>query len=42
MRESRIKPAGSATLTYDGKGHDLPVYAGSQGPNVVDIRKLYD
>jgi len=42
MRESKIKPAGSATLTYDGKGYDFQVYAGTQGPNVVDIRKLYD
>ena len=42
MRESKIKPAGSAKLTYDGKDHEFPVYAGSQGPNVVDIRKLYD
>jgi len=42
MRESKIKPAGSASLTYDGKNYDLPVFAGTQGPNVVDIRKLYD
>jgi citrate synthase len=42
MRESKIKPAGTATLTYEGKGYDMPVYAGTQGPNVVDIRKLYD
>jgi citrate synthase len=42
MRESKIKPAGSAALTYDGKNYEFPVYAGTQGPNVVDIRKLYD
>ena len=42
MRESKIKPAGTATLNYDGKDYDFPVYAGTQGPNVVDIRKLYD
>src|SRR6201986_3306036 len=42
MRESKIKPAGSAKLTYDGKDYEYPVYAGTQGPNVVDIRKLYD
>ncbi len=41
-RESKIKPAGSASLNLEGKNYDLPVYAGSQGPNVVDIRKLYD
>src|SRR5580658_932569 len=42
MRESKIKPAGSAKLTYEGKDYEFPVYAGTQGPNVVDIRKLYD
>src|SRR6478735_2870645 len=42
MKESKIKPAGKASLSYEGKSYDLPVYAGSQGPNVVDIRKLYD
>src|ERR1700754_3704984 len=42
MRESKIKPAGSASLSYEGKDYEFPVYAGTQGPNVVDIRKLYD
>jgi citrate synthase len=42
MRESKIKPAGSAKLTYDGKDYEFPVFAGTQGPNVIDIRKLYD
>ncbi len=42
MRESKIKPDGKATLNYGGKDHEFPVYAGTQGPNVVDIRKLYD
>src|SRR5580692_11470391 len=42
MRESKIKPAGKATLNYEGKDYDLPIFAGTQGPNVVDIRKLYD
>src|SRR5665213_409557 len=42
MRESKIKPAGSAALTYDGKNYEFPVYSGTQGPDVVDIRKLYD
>ncbi len=41
MRESKIKPAGKATLSRDGKSWDLPVYAGTEGPDVVDIRKLY-
>jgi citrate synthase len=42
MRESKIKPAGSAKLNYDGKDYEFPVFSGTQGPNVVDIRKLYD
>ncbi|MGV9006100.1 MAG: citrate synthase [Brevundimonas sp.] len=37
----QAKPAGTATLTYDGKSIDLPVLAGTTGPNVIDIRKLY-
>src|SRR3990167_5148037 len=31
----------AATLTYDNKSIDLPVLAGSVGPDVIDIRKLY-
>src|SRR6201991_694353 len=42
MRESKIKPDGTAKLSYEGKDYEFPVYAGTQGPNVVDIRKLYD
>src|ERR1700744_154486 len=42
MRESKIKPAGNATLKYEGKDYELPVFSGTQGPNIVDIRKLYD
>src|ERR1700742_5253366 len=42
MRESKIKADGKATLNYAGKDYEFPVYAGTQGPNVVDIRKLYD
>ena len=41
MRESKIKPAGSATLTYKNKSYELPSFAGTEGPEVVDIRKLY-
>jgi citrate synthase len=41
MRESKIKPAGSATLTYKNKQYTLPSFAGTEGPEVVDIRKLY-
>jgi citrate synthase len=33
---------GKATLSYgDGKTVNLPVYGGSLGPDVIDIRKLY-
>ena len=41
MRESKIKPAGSASLSLKDKTYDLPVFSGSVGPDVVDIRKLY-
>ena len=41
MRESKIRPAGSATLTYRNKSYELPTFSGSEGPEVVDIRKLY-
>ena len=42
MRESKMKPAGSASLNIGGKSYELPVFSGTQGPNVADIRKLYD
>src|ERR1700712_1307347 len=42
MRESKIKAEGKAKLTYDGKDFEFQVYSGTQGPNVIDIRKLYD
>src|SRR4051812_9438007 len=42
MKDSKIKPAGQAKLGFDGKNFELPMLAGSQGPNAVDIRKLYD
>jgi citrate synthase len=38
---SRATPAGSATFTYRNQKLDLPVLSGTEGPNVVDIRKLY-
>ncbi len=31
----------AATLIFDNKSIDLPVIAGSVGPDVIDIRKLY-
>ncbi|MFC4292183.1 citrate synthase [Sphingorhabdus arenilitoris] len=30
-----------ATLTMGGESYDFPVFKGTQGPDVVDIRKLY-
>src|SRR5215470_1248098 len=41
MRESRIKPAGTASLTYKNKIYELPTYSGTEGPNVLDVRQLY-
>ena len=41
MNPNKAVPAGSATLMYQDKSFDLPVLAGTEGPNVVDIRKLY-
>lgn len=31
----------TATLTFDGKTLELPMYSPSVGPDVIDIRKLY-
>jgi citrate synthase len=31
----------TATLTIDGTSHELPVLSPTEGPDVVDIRKLY-
>ncbi len=39
--DSTLKPAGTMTLTYDGKKTDLPVFSGTHGPKVVDFRKFY-
>ena len=37
-----MNPKGNATLTLaDGKSVVLPVYGGTHGPEVIDIRKLY-
>ena len=37
-----MKPKGNATLSYgDGKTVELPVFSGTHGPDVIDIRKLY-
>ncbi|WP_306016259.1 citrate synthase [Oceanicaulis sp. MMSF_3324] len=39
--ENKIQPKGSAQLSINGETYDLPVYGGSLGPDVVDIRALY-
>lgn len=39
--KSSATPKGTATLEYEGKKVEMPVYAGSTGPDVIDIRKLY-
>jgi citrate synthase len=41
IRESKAIPQGAAKLSYKGKDYELPVFAGTEGPNVLDIRKLY-
>ena len=40
-KASGTKPAGTATFSYMNKRLELPVLSGTEGPNVVDIRKLY-
>ncbi|MHB8284677.1 MAG: citrate synthase, partial [Caulobacteraceae bacterium] len=39
--DSKIEPNGSATITVAGKDVTLPVFKGTMGPDVIDIRKLY-
>ena len=39
--ESKMKKAGSLTVSLDGRSAELPVYEGSHGPRVVDIREFY-
>src|SRR5271155_104096 len=41
MRESKIKPTASATLTLKNKIYELPVFSGTEGPDAIDIRRLY-
>jgi citrate synthase len=42
MKASKLVDAGKATLIYDNKSYELPAYSGSEGPDVIDIRKLYE
>ncbi len=39
--ENKVKDAGTAKLEVAGKTVSLPVYSGTHGPDVIDIRKLY-
>ena len=39
--ESNANLKGTATLEFEGKKVEMPVYSGSTGPDVIDIRKLY-
>lgn len=39
--QNKVQPKGSASLTYNNRQIDLPVFGGSVGPDVLDIRKLY-
>jgi citrate synthase len=39
--KNKIKPNGSAKLEVNGKTIDLPIYSGTVGPDVIDIRTLY-
>lgn len=39
--KSNITAKGSATLEINGKKIELPIYGGTTGPDVLDIRKLY-
>lgn len=38
---SKVQPDGTASLTFKDKTVEFPVYKGSVGPDVIDIRKLY-
>jgi len=41
VKASGMTPNGMATLTYQNKRIELPVYRATEGPDAVDIRKLY-
>ena len=36
--ESKMKPAGEMTVEFNGRKGQFPVYSGTDGPDVVDIR----
>jgi citrate synthase len=39
--QNKVKPNGKATISASGKTVEMPVYAGTVGPDVIDIGKLY-
>ena len=39
--ENKVEITGTATLNVKGKTIELPVYSGTIGPDVIDVRKLY-
>ena len=41
MKQSKAVAAGTARLSYADRNVELPVYSGTAGPHVIDIRKLY-
>jgi citrate synthase len=41
VKASGARPNGTATLTYGNKRIELPAYKPTEGPDAVDIRKLY-
>ena len=38
---NKTKQTGTATLTVNGKTVELPVYSGTSGPDVIDVKRLY-
>ncbi len=38
---TQAKTSGTATLTVDGKTVELPILEGTEGPKVIDVRRLY-
>jgi citrate synthase len=41
MKQSKAVAAGTARLSYADRSVELPVFKGTAGPHVIDIRKLY-
>lgn len=39
--ENKTTPKGNATLNVNGNSYDFPVYGGSVGPDVIDVKSLY-